>query len=184
MRLGNGSTTELARNRPHIVIAVAALTFSSLLSAPALAGQAELDRLTSYIGNWSGAATLEGGENPQPFRCRLVIAKGAQTKINYQGRCTLASMNLSIAGTIAFDDATQTYQAVMSSNAGFTGYAIGREHNNQITFNLAEKQTDPSGRLVRIGARIHLIGESVKVDYEVEFNNSGKVLTAAVPFSR
>jgi hypothetical protein len=28
------------------------------------------------------------------------------------------------------------------------------------------------------------VGDSITVDFEVEFNNSGEVLTATVPFSR
>ena len=33
----------------------------------------------------------------------------------------LVDMNLSVSGTIAFDDKARRYQAVMSSNAGFKG---------------------------------------------------------------
>ncbi len=166
------------------VMAIIAILLSSLVAAPAQSGQAELDRLTSYIGNWTGASMLVGGKEPQPFRCRLTIAKGNQAKINYSGRCTLVNMNLSVAGTIAFDDATRRYQAVMSSNAGFTGDAIGRIVGDRISFDLAERQTDRGGSDVRIGARINLIGDTITVDYEVEFNESGEVLTASVPFSR
>ena len=93
-------------------------------------------------------------------------------------------MNLSVAGTIGFDDSTQRYQAVMSSNAGFTGYAIGRKQGDQITFDLAERETARGGNVVRIGSHIQLIGDAITVDFEVEFNNSGEVLTASVPFSR
>ena len=163
--------------RPQIAAAILVFILSVLVIAPARAGQA-------YIGKWSGTGTLVGGKDPEPFRCRLTIAKGAQTKINYQGRCTLVNMNLSIAGTIGFDDATRRYQAAMSSNAGFTGYAVGYRRDNAISFDLAEKQVDTRGNTVRIGARIHLISGSITVDYEVEFNDSGDVLTAVVPFSR
>ena len=38
----------------------------------------------------------------------------------------LVDMNLSVSGTIAFDDKARRYQAVMSSNAGFKGVAVGR----------------------------------------------------------
>ena len=37
---------------------------------------------------------------------------------------------------------------------------------------------------VRIGSRIELEGDNITVDFEVEFNNSGEILTASVPFAR
>lgn len=149
------------------------------------AGPAELALLSSYIGEWSGSSALVGGDEPEPFSCRLTINKGNQAKINYAGRCTLVSMNLSVTGTIAFDDATRTYQAVMSSNAGYKGVAVGRVRNETITFDLAQKESDRAGNVVRLGAQITLIGsDSIRVDYEVEFNDSGEILTAGVPFTR
>ncbi|MHB1109027.1 MAG: hypothetical protein ACYCZU_01720 [Devosia sp.] len=157
---------------------------SGLVAAPAQSGEAELDFLISYVGNWRGAGVLVGGDAPEPFRCRLTIAKGNQAKINYSGRCSLVNMNLSVSGTIAFDNGTQRYQAVMRSNAGFTGLAIGRRQGDRISFDLTERQTDRGGNDVRIGSRIQLIGDSITVDFEVEFNNSGEILTASVPFSR
>ena len=174
----------MTRKHLHMVMAIAAIMLSSFMAAPAQSGQVELDLLTSYIGKWTGAGVLVGGKAPEPFRCRLTIAKGNQAKINYSGRCTLVNMNLSVAGTIAFDDSARRYQAVMSSNAGFTGHAIGRKLDERISFDLAERQTDRSGGDVRIGARINLVGDIITVDFEVEFNESGEILTASVPFSR
>lgn len=174
----------MTRMHLRAMMAVAAIMLSSLLAAPAQSGEAELDLLTSYIGNWAGAGVLLGGKAPESFRCRLTIAKGNQAKINYSGRCTLINMNLSVGGTIAFDDASQRYQAVMSSNAGFTGLAVGRQQGDRISFDLTEKQKDRGGNDVRIGSRIQLNGRAITVDFEVEFNNSGEILTASVPFSR
>jgi hypothetical protein len=162
---------------------LAALMLSGLAAA-AISGEREFNLLTSYVGDWKGAGALEGGDVPESFRCRLSVAKGNATKINYAGRCTLIDMNLSVSGTIGFDDTMQRYQAVMSSNAGFTGRAIGQKRGDTITFDLTEKQTDRGGNDVRIGSRILLIGDSITVDFEVEFNNSGEILTASVPFAR
>lgn len=172
------------RQMPWYAVALAALLMSAPVTGPAQAGQAEIDLLSSYVGSWGGAGVLVGGKSPEPFRCRMIIAKGGQSKINYSGRCALVNMNLSVAGTIAFDDSTQRYQAAMSSNAGFTGYAVGQRDGDQISFDLAKKQTDRGGNTVRIGSRIHLVSGAIQVDFQVEFNNSGDVLTAAVPFSR
>lgn len=164
-------------------LGVAALGLAA--ASPANAGPTELALLSSYIGEWSGSSALVGGAEPEPFSCRLTINKGNQSKINYAGRCTLASMNLSVTGTIAFDDATQTYQAIMGSNAGYKGIAVGRVKGETITFDLAEQETDRAGTPVRLGARITLIGSnSITVAYEVEFNESGQVLTANVPFKK
>lgn len=140
--------------------------------------------LATYIGNWQGESALVGGDKPEPFRCRLNVAQGNLQKINYTGRCTLVNATLSISGTIAYNEARQQYEAAMSSNAGYTGLAIGRESRNQISFDLREQQKDKAGSDVRIGAKIILINDSITVDFEVEFNNSGDVLTASVPFSR
>lgn len=150
----------------------------------AATAQPELELLTSYVGNWRGEGALVGGDRNEPFRCRLSIAKGNQTKVNYTGRCTLVNTTLSISGTIGYNDKAKQYEAAMSSNAGFTGLAIGRQGAGQISFDLRERQKDRGGSDVRIGSRIVLVGESITVDFEVEFNDSGEVLTASVPFSQ
>lgn len=174
----------MVRKRRQLAAAVASLLMSSLWTVPAPAGAAEQDLLESYVGTWNGTSALMGGEKPEPFTCRLDIKKGNQAKINYAGRCNLINMNLSVSGTIAFDDRARRYQAVMSSNAGFQGQAIGRQHGDRISFDLVEKQKDRGGNDVRIGSRIQLVRDSVRVDFEVEFNDSGDILTASVPFSR
>jgi hypothetical protein len=164
--------------RRHLQAAVAVAAMA--MSGPAFA----VELLDSYVGDWKGSGSLVGGQNPEPFRCRLGISRGNLNKINYAGRCSLVDMTLSVSGTIAYDDKAQRYQAAMSSNAGFTGVAVGRIDGDTISFDLREKQQDRGGNDVRIGSRILLDGRSITVDFEVEFNNSGQVLTASVPFSR
>lgn len=153
-------------------------------ASQAVAGETELAVLTSYIGNWSGEGALVGGDKPEPFRCRMTIAKGNQSKVTYAGRCSLVSANLSISGTIAYNDEHGQYEAAMSSNAGFTGVAVGRLQGQKITFDLAERQKDRSGSDVRIGSQILLVNGKITVNFEVEFNDSGDVLRASVPFSQ
>lgn len=174
----------MTKKRLTILAASAAILLSSFTAAPVQSGPAEIDLLSSYVGSWRGEGVLVGGQQPESFRCRLTINKGNQAKINYAGRCTLIAMNLSVSGTILFDDAARRYQAVMSSNAGFTGNAIGRKQGDRISFDLAEQQQDTRGNNVRIGSQIVLVGDSITVNFEVEFNNSGEVLTASVPFER
>ena len=176
----------MTTRRVYLASAIAAMMLSGAVAAPAQAAKQDpIGLLSSYIGEWSGSGVLQGGKEPEPFKCRLSIDKGNQAKINYAGRCTLVNMNLSVSGTIAFDDKTQTYQAVMSSNAGFTGVAVGKQQGQNIGFDLQEKQTDRSGNAVRIGSHITLEAQtSITIDFQVEFNNSGNVLTATVPFSK
>lgn len=164
-----------------------ALTMPMLATAPVAtsAAEAELALLGSYVGSWRGEGALVGGDRPEPFRCRLTVAKGNQGKINYTGRCTLVDATLSISGTIAYNDTARRYEAAMSSNAGFTGLAIGQQSGGRISFDLKERQKDRTGSDVRIGSRITLTGnDKITVDFEVEFNDSGKVLTASVPFGQ
>lgn len=166
------------------VIVAALACFLALAPSAAQAGERELDLLTSYIGDWRGEGALVGGDRNEPFRCRLGVAQGNLLKINYTGRCTLVNATLSISGTIAYNDDARQYEAVMSSNAGYTGLAIGRQSGGRISFDLREQQKDRAGSDVRIGARIVLVNDQITVDFEVEFNNSGEVLKASVPFSR
>ncbi|SFV38396.1 protein of unknown function [Devosia crocina] len=153
-------------------------------AAPASAGPTEQALLANYIGNWRGESVLQGGDSPEPFRCRLSVSSGNQGKINYTGRCALINMNLSVSGTIAFVEARGHYEAVMTSNAGFSGTAVGQQRGNQIGFDLVERQRDRGGNDVQIGSRLFLIGDQITVEFQVEFNNSGELLTASVPFSR
>ena len=167
--------------------AIAAIFLTGAMTAataPALAGDAEMALLSSYIGEWAGEAVLKGGAEDEPFRCRLKVSKGTQAKINYSGRCALVNSNLSVAGTIAFDDSSGRYLAAMSSNVGFTGQAVGSRSGDNISFDLDTQQIDRGGNQVRIGADIALINNTITVAFEVEFNNSGEVLTADVPFAR
>lgn len=169
----------------RVLLAGAILLQAAILSPViATAGETELAVLTSYIGNWQGEGALVGGDEPEPFRCRLAVAKGNQAKVTYTGRCSLVSTNLSISGTILFNEERQQYEAAMSSNAGFTGVAIGKLSGQQIAFDLRERQMDQSGSDVRIGSQILLADGKITVNFEVEFNNSGDVLTASVPFSK
>lgn len=163
-------------------VALLSIPFASVM--PAQAAGEELALLESYIGNWQGEGALVGGDQPEPFRCRLTIAKGNQSKVNYTGRCALVNATLSISGTIAYNDTAARYEAAMSSNAGFTGLAIGQQRQGQISFDLKEQQKDRAGSDVRIGSRIMLVDGDITVDFEVEFNNSGEVLRASVPFSQ
>lgn len=168
--------------RTSMALAVALLGLVG--AAPALGGATEQALLASYVGDWRGESVLQGGDTPEPFRCRLAVSPGNQGKINYTGRCQLINMNLSVSGTIAYLDDQGQYEAVMTSNAGFSGTAVGQQRGNQIGFDLVERQRDRGGNDVAIGSRLFLVGDQITVEFQVEFNDSGELLTASVPFSR
>ena len=58
------------------------------------------------------------------------------------------------------------------------------KRGKDISFDLDTQQVDRGGNQVRIGADIGLRATRSRSTFEVEFNNSGEVLTANVPFSR
>lgn len=171
--------------RLNLATAAAVFLMSSFAVAPAQSAQSDVDFLTAYIGSWAGESVLVGGERPEPFRCRLTVSKGSTVaKINYSGRCTVVRMNISVSGTILYDTKGNRYQAAMNSNAGFKGQAVGRESGGHVYFDLQERQVDRGGNDMNLGASLDLVDGTIVVDFQVEFNDSGQVLTAKVPFKR
>jgi len=160
------------------------LVLPLMVSGPANAGEAEVALLQSYVGSWKGSGVLSGGEGPERFNCRMTIARGNLGKINYAGRCNLAGMNLSVSGTIAYVDAAGRYEAAMTSNATFSGDAIGRKQGSGIVFDLRERGTDEEGNDMTIASRILLRGGEINVDFDVVFNDTGEKMDASVPFKR
>jgi len=163
---------------------VAVLTLCMLSVGSARAGEPEVALLRSYIGNWGGTSVLVGGDEPEKFSCRLKISQNRKVKINYAGRCSLVNMNLSVTGTIGFNDKQNRYEATMRSNVGFSGAAVGVKRGDRITFTLNEKQNDRGGNSMTIGSAIELHDNGITVDFSVEFNRSGQILTTKVPFHR
>jgi hypothetical protein len=154
------------------------------LAGPSRAGDAELNLLRSYIGGWSGEGVLVGGDKPEAFGCRLKVTQGRLVKINYAGRCSLVNMNLSVTGTIYFNDKKNRYEATMRSNVGFSAAAVGMPHGKGIRFDMNERQNDRGGNSMKVGSVLELTANQITVDFSVEFNRSGQVLTTTVPFVR
>jgi len=153
-------------------------------SAPAFAAQADIDFLKDYLGDWRGRGTLTGA-NTETVVCKLNLSSGNDTKINYAGRCVLAGSNLAINGTLAYIDAKRRYEAVMTSNAAFTGTAIGRKQGNGVVFNLRQREKDDADKQdLDITAGISLLNGRISVDFRVVEVKSGGTITATVPFSR
>jgi hypothetical protein len=152
-------------------------------AVPVRAAQADVDLLQSYAGSWTGRGVLTGAQS-DTVNCRLSVTRGNQGKINYAGRCALSGTNLTVAGTIAYIDAAGHYEAAMTSNASFSGRAIGRKQGDGLVFDLRERNTDKTGNDMTVTAQIVLQGDRINVDFDAVSNGSGEAIQAAIPFSR
>ncbi|MDB5505913.1 MAG: hypothetical protein JWR75_551 [Devosia sp.] len=158
------------------------VTFGASTGA-ALAAPADVQLLQSYIGEWKGRGVLTGAET-ESVVCKLSLAKGNGDKVVYNGRCALAGTNLAIKGTLAYVDASQQFEAAMTSNAKFTGVAVGQKSGDGVVFNLKEKSSDDDGKPMTISAVVALQGGQIGVQFNVVFNDSGDVIKASVPFTK
>lgn len=150
---------------------------------PATAAPADVALLKSYIGEWRGRGVLIGA-NRETVVCRLTFSEGNQDKVNYNGRCSLAGTSLSVAGTVAYIDASRRFEAAMTSNATFTGLAVGQKRGSGLVFNLREREQDEEGKDLNITAQIHLDDDAIQVVFEVVYVESGDSLRAEVPLTR
>lgn len=165
-------------------LALAGLLLSSpMVAAPVYAAAADVALLKTYIGSWSGTGTLTGA-NSETVKCKLTLKEGNSDKINYSGRCVLAGTNLSINGTLAFVDENNRFEAAMTSNATFTGVAVGKKSGDGVVFNLKEQGTDDDGNDMTITAAIALKSGSISVQFQVVYNETGDIIKASVPFSQ
>ena len=163
---------------------VAAVAGASLAFAtPASASQADIELLKSYIGDWKGRGTTTSGGNTETVVCRLDITNSSTMKVNYNGRCTLAGGNLSIAGTMAFVTERQRFEAVMSSNTSFSGIAIGKRRGKAIDFELRDRDPE-TGKDYAIDAGIELKDGNISVEFSVVEVASGNKVVAVIPFKK
>jgi hypothetical protein len=164
-------------------VALAGLLYAALFSGPVLAAKADVELLQSYIGNWRGKGQMVGAER-ETVVCRLNLTPGNQDKVNYSGRCSMAGTNLSVSGTLAYNDSAKRFEAAMSSNATFSGLAVGRKSGNSLVFNLREREKDKEGNDMTISSQIALSKNRINVEFNVVFNATGESLKASVPFSK
>lgn len=164
------------------------VAWSVLISAMAVpnafATSREMTLLASYAGDWRGEAVLARGDSSEVFTCRMNITDARGAKIYYVGRCSLARLNLSVSGAIAFNEDARRYEAVMSSNTAFSGEAVGRIAGDRIGFDFKKRKTDEKDDEISIEAEIVLERDTVTVDFEITFSDSGATMTTSVPFSR
>ncbi|KKB11998.1 hypothetical protein VE25_09430 [Devosia geojensis] len=162
------------------IVACVGLAVSA--AGPALAAPEDIALLHSYLGNWRGQGTLHGARSHR-VDCHMTVKRGNADKINYSGRCAFAGANLSLNGTLAYIDALERYEAAMTTNAAFSGIAIGQKRGNGVVFNLHERERS-EGKDLTITARIVLADGRITVEFNAIFDETGESLYAAVPFSR
>ena len=161
---------------------IALFMFSGAMQAQA--AQTEMDLLSSYVGDWRGSGELVGGDEPERFTCRMTINQGNAAKINFAGRCAVAGLNLSVRGTIAYNDEARRYEGIMTSNTAYSGLAIGRRSGDSIRFDFQRREVDDKGQDMTVDSHIVLNSAGITVEFEVTFNDSGDKMHTSVPFER
>lgn len=158
---------------------LAALPFT----APAHAGQADIDLLKSYVGEWRGRGTAQFSDTQkdETVVCRMTVNDAEPTKVTFDGRCTIAGRTLAIAGTVAWVEAANRYEAIMSSVASFQGVAIGVRTDDGIAFDLIDRNPEKGEH--RIDADLDLNGDMIHLDFKVENVNNGWYTVAQIPFA-
>jgi hypothetical protein len=145
-------------------LSVLGLVASTGFAQPVLAAQADVDLIKSYIGEYQGRGTFQAEER-ETLVCRLTLSAGNQDKVNFRGRCAVAGTTLSINGTIAYIN--NRYEAAMTSNASFSGTAIGQRSGQSIVFNFQDSSQDENGQAMSLTANITLQSGTVSVDFNV-----------------
>lgn len=155
---------------------------SAIVATPALAASQDIALLQSYMGSYRGVGQVSG-EDSEKITCRMSIGQGNDDKINYQGRCLLAGANLSIAGTIAYNDAKNQYEAAMTSNTAFSGMAVGRRQGQSVVFKLSQRALEQGADLsIAVGIVLH--NGVVDVNFQVIDAATGRTTKATVPFTK
>ncbi len=162
------------------------LLAASLLAQtpPALAGADDVALLNGYIGKWHGRGTANIDGETETVACVLDVQKAnVQTKINYKGKCALAGTPpVSIAGTMAYIEQEDRFEAVMSSSTRFSGGAIAHRSGKTISFDL--KDSDQNGKDYAIASQIGLTGNRIDVNFTVVDLAKNKTARISVPFEK
>lgn len=167
-----------------VAAAVLALIVTLTSVASVQAGPAEDELLQGFVGNWRGNSVLTGGDEPEEFTCRMTIADGNGSRINFAGRCSLIGINLAVNGTVAYIDENRRYEGAMTSNTAYSGLAVGRQQGDRIIFNFQRRNLSDAGQDLTVGSTIILDGDHITVEFIVTFNESGDTMEATVPFGR
>jgi len=164
------------------LIALLSATSFALIS-PAFSAQEDADLLNSYIGGWKGSGILNRDGNSETVRCKLTITDTKGVKVHYKGRCAVAGANFSIAGAMGYFEEKNRYEAVMTSSTSFSGVAIGTRNEDGIDFELNDRNAE-TGDKYEISSNIGLKGDEIGIEFSVTNLNTGRVITANIPFEK
>lgn len=165
------------------LMAASLLLGADVAVTTANAAQADIDLLKSYIGEWRGRGTTTNASGTETVVCKLAIKSADTTKVNYDGRCSLAGGNLAIKGTMAYIAENNRYEAVMSSNTSFSGVAVGRRRGQSVAFQLRNRNAE-DGEEYKVDAGIALRSGDIEIDFAITEVSSGNKITANVPFAK
>ena len=152
-------------------------------AAPVAAAPADVEFLRGFLGDWRGRGVLTG-ENSETIVCKMTLTEVNDEKLNFSGRCSMAGTTLTMAGTVAYIEASKRFEAAMTSNASFDSKAVGRRQGESIVFTLRDTQKDEAGKDFKIDAAMILAENKINVDFNITFVGTGDVLQASVPFSK
>jgi len=154
-------------------------------TTPAFSAPKDVELLNSYVGDWRGSGDLKRDGDVETVRCKLAITKAKAGKINYKGRCAVAGANISIAGTMAYIEEAQRFEALMSTSTSFSGVAIGNYSNIEdkegINFELSDKNAK-TGDEFEISSNISLKEEVIGIDFVVTNKTTSRIISAIIPF--
>ncbi len=163
---------------------LAPFIFAVFSSSPSLAAMSEIELLHSYIGSWKGKGTIIwNNEESEVVVCRLKITKAKEKKVNYNGRCAFAGGNFSISGTMAYIDEKKRFEAVMSSSTSFAGVAIGERKDDNLEFQLKNRNAE-TGDSLQIDSEIKLNNGELFIRFTAQNITTGRIVKAQVPFFR
>jgi hypothetical protein len=149
---------------------------------PTMSAPADLARVQSYLGNWQGQGVVIGAE-VQQMPCQLEFRPGNRDRVVFNGLCILGGLPVPIAGTLVYSEASQQYEAAMSSS-GYTVAAVGQERGRNLIFNLRERETDDGGEEFSVTARLQLTEDQIDVEFYIVHVETGDNLRGEVPLTR
>ena len=156
-----------------------ALAFASV---PAGAAPADVALLASYVGNYQGSSVITGaGSKPETVKCRLTLAPGNGSKVTYNGRCSVAGASFSLTGVFAY--VGNHYEAAMSSTSGISANVVGQKRAGGVVFTSKQRDTSEGGDRT-ISSTLALASGTIKVDFVVLDNKTGKTTAGSIPFSK
>jgi hypothetical protein len=154
-----------------------------LLAAPSAAVADGYAALLSYEGRFSGSGTAvyENGATDR-VDCRLGLEAGARGRMYLRDTaCTVAGTRITLQGVMAFVPDGR-YEAAVTSNAGFSGGAVGTGDASGIRFTIDDGRIGDGS--LALSATFVLAGDAVGVEMAITSNVSGAVTRVTVPMGR